>query len=378
MKRIETSYLPPSSPGTKRSIEIIHYTGSSPGPKVYIQAGLHADEAPGYVVLFLLRKLLDQADDRGELKGEIIVVPAANPIGLSQWRDETLQGRFDFFNSVNFNRQHQDLIERVAEKVAPHLSPSPQENIALIRKITAEILSEITPQDEAEFLKILLFSLSHDADIVLDLHCDLEALMHVYLGTPLWPDGTDLAAYLGAEAILLAANSGGTPFDEANSRPWWALAEKFPNRPIPTACFAATVELRGLADTETRQAHKDAKNLYSFLQNRGAVSGNAPELPLLRQEATPLTGVDYIKATVPGVVSYLKEPGTMVTQGQIIAEIMNPLAESENDRITKVIAQTDGMFFSRNRDRFARPGRIIAKIAGKEPLREENGHLLTT
>ena len=66
--------------------------------------------------------------------------------------------------------------------------------------------------------------LAHDADLVLDLHADNQAVMHLYTGTPLWPEVRDLAAELGARAVLLAEVSGGNPFDEACSGPWWALA----------------------------------------------------------------------------------------------------------------------------------------------------------
>ena len=35
-------------------------------------------------------------------------------------------------------------------------------------------------------------------DIALDLHCDDDALMHIYAGPKLWPEISDLAALLGA------------------------------------------------------------------------------------------------------------------------------------------------------------------------------------
>ncbi len=377
MKDIEKKYLPKTSPGTCRSLEIIRYIGKKAGPKVYLQAGLHADEAPGYVVLFLLRRMLDEADAQGCINGEIVVVPAANPIGLSQWRDEYLHGRFDFFNAINFNRQHLDMLDAITGKIKGRLTSSPSRNIDLIRDVTSRILTALEPEDEAAALKHILFTLSHDADIVLDLHCDYEAVLHLYLGTPLWPDGADLAAYLGAEATFLAVESGGFPFDEANSGIWWQLAKRFPAHPIPPACFSATVELRGIANTDVRQARQDARNIYAFLQNRGAIVGNPPPLPDLKNDATPLTGVDYIKATAPGIVSYAKKVGDTVDKGETVAEIMNPLAQNEEYRVTKIVAKTDGLLFSRNTDRLARPGRIIAKVAGKVPLREEGGQLLT-
>jgi predicted deacylase len=377
MKTEESKLLPPASPGTRRSLSVIRYGIPGSRPKVYIQAGLHADEAPGFVVLNKLIEKLDESDAQNRIRGEIVVIPVANPIGLDQWRDGSLEGRFDFVNSINFNRQHQDLAEGIAKDIGSQLGENPKENVSLIRASTASSLKKITPDDEAGCLKHLLISLSHDADVVLDLHCDLDALMHVYVGTPLWPEATDLSAQLGAEVTLLATDSGGTPFDEANSKLWWNLAEKFPHLPIPSACLSATIELRGFTDVAYGMAEKDAANLYKFLQRRGCIHGDPGDLPPLINEATPLTGVDYIKAQQPGIVVYVKKPGDYIKNGEIVAEIINPLPENEHERVCTVKSSTEGVLFSRNVDRFARPGRIIAKIAGKKPLRDPGTNLLT-
>ncbi|MGI9535695.1 MAG: succinylglutamate desuccinylase/aspartoacylase family protein [Desulfocapsaceae bacterium] len=377
MKNVETRVLPQTSPGTRRSLNIFRYGIPGSRPKAYLQAGLHADEAPGYPVLQALIEKLDKAAEQDAVKGEIIVVPAANPIGLAQWRDEMLQGRFDFVNSVNFNRQHHDLIDRLVDAIGPELGENADKNVAAIRKCSAEILANMQPEDETSTLKQLLLSLSHDADIVLDLHCDLEALMHVYIGTPLWPESEDLSAQMGAEATLLAADSGGTPFDEANSRPWWVLAERFPDYPIPSACMAATVELRGLSDTDPEMIELDSDNLFCFLQRRGVISGPPVEQPRLINPATPLTGVDYVKAFSAGIIVYLKQLGEWIDEGETIARIINPLPEDENQKMVEVKSRTAGLLFSRNVDRFARPGKIIAKIAGSKVLCEAEGNLLT-
>jgi predicted deacylase len=373
MKHIETIELPQASPGTCRTLTVIRYGTPGNGPKVYIQAGLHADEAPGFLVAHHLQQQLDSA----EFLGEVILVPVANPIGLTQWRDDFLRGRFDFVNSINFNRQHIELSEKIALTAEALLGDDPNENITVIRKCTAVCLEEITPADEAGTLKKILFSLAHDADIVLDLHCDNDALIHIYMGTPLWPEGADLAAYLGAEATLLAKKSGGDPFDEACGRIWWDLAEKFPSRPIPLACLSATVELRGIADTDHAVAAQDAANIIAFLQHRNIIQGAAPDMPQLRNEATPLTGVDYLKAEAPGVVVFMKKPGEYVKKGDVIAEIINPLPAEGQSSVHALRCRTDGLLFTRNYDRFARPGRVLAKVAGKEPLRDAGENLLT-
>jgi predicted deacylase len=175
---------------------------------------------------------------------------------------------------------------------------------------------------------------------------------------------------------LLADDSGVTPFDEACSRIWWRLAEKYPDHPIPPACLAATVELRGMADVDHEQARQDAQNIFWFLQRRELIEGSAPELPPLRNDAVPLSGTEHLKAPAAGVVAYLKSPGDRVEKGEAIAEIVNPLAERPNDRITEVKSSVKGIVFSINTDRYARPGRILAKIAGKDPIKEKGQDLL--
>ena len=57
---------------------------SSAVEKCYIQASLHSDEIPAMLVAHKLIKMLDDFDERGQIQKQIIVVPYANPIGLSQ------------------------------------------------------------------------------------------------------------------------------------------------------------------------------------------------------------------------------------------------------------------------------------------------------
>jgi predicted deacylase len=376
-KTVEKQTLPVSSMGNERALTIIRYGSGSAGKKAYVQAGLHADEAPGYLVMHHLINLLDTADAAGTIEGEILLVPVANPIGAGQWRDEVLRGRFDYFDNMNFNRKHVDITEKVAEIIQDALTDSPDQNKTIIRQAMTDVLHGLSPGDESARLKHLLLSLSFDADIVLDLHCDYQAVTHVYMGTPLWPEASDLSAQIGSEVTLLAKVSGANPYDEACSRIWWELAEKFPAYPIPFACLAATIELRGISDVSHTFASRDAENIFLFLQRRGLISGKASELPPLINDATPLRGVEHVKATTPGVVVYFKTPGDAVQKGDLIAEIVNPLELDQNSRVTRVKSTIDGILISINVDRFARPGRMLAKVAGKEPLTDKGENLLT-
>ena len=375
-KSIERVTLPPSSPGQERTLTVIRYGRQNSGLKAYIQAGLHADEPPGMLVMHHLVNYLDVLEEDGDIKGEIVLVPAANPIGLSQWRDEKILGRFDFFSNINFNRQYPDLSGLIADMIRGKLTDDPAVNTILIREAGLEALTSLEPATETEAMKRLLLTWAFDADIVLDLHCDFQALTHVYVGTPLWPGAMDLSAQIGADATFLAEISGGFPFDEACSGVWWGLAQDFPDKPIKPSCLAATVELRGQLDVSHEMASEDADNIITFLQRRGFIEGQAPDLPPLPHEATPLTGMGHVKADRPGVAVFLKELGDWVEKGEVIAEIVNPLGGSPEDRVHLATSTTDGLLFARAIDRYARPGRTLAKIAGKVPLKEEGENLL--
>jgi len=357
----------------RRTLTTIRYGNPSSGRKAYIQAGLHADEAPGFLVMHHLIDLLDRADAAKKITGEIVLVPVANPIGTSQWQGDTLLGRYELYDGVNFNRRHLDITDRVAKRIENRLCATAKENIVVIRSAIRKVIKRIQPKSEGEYLKHLLLSLSFDADVVLDLHCDFQAVLHVYTGTPLWPEAADLSAQMGAEATLLCRVSGEHPFDEACSRIWWELAERYPAYPIPPACLAATVELRGQTDVNHELGVKDAGNLFTFLKRRGFIKGSTSAIPSLKNEATPLRGVAYVKAPVPGVVVFLKTPGQPVKKGETLLEIVHPLADN---RITPVKSPSSGLLLSTYLDRYARPGRTLALVAGKKPVKNKGNALL--
>ncbi len=375
--REQSIALPPAAPGTRRELKVVRFGAPAARPKAYLQAALHADEIPGLLVQHCLIQRLREAEAQGAVRGEIVLVPVANPIGSAQHLFGHLLGRHEQSSGINFNRGHPDLLEPVAARVAGALGPDPATNTALIRAATAAALGE-PPGDEPGFLKHTLLALALDADIVLDLHCDREAILHVYTGTPLWPQAADLPAELGAEVTLLAHTSGGNPFDEACSTLWWRLAERFPAHPIANACLAATVELRGAREVDEAMAERDAAALYRFLQRRGLLAGDPGPLPAATGEAVPLEGVAEVTAPHTGVVSYLAAPGARVRAGQPVAVVIDPMAAGTAGARSEVAAPVDGILYARRDDRLTRPGQTLCRIAGREPLPERIGkHLLS-
>ena len=298
--RRESIVLPQVAPGTRRELEVWRFGTPGARPKAYLQAGLHADELPGMLVLRVLAGLLE----REEVTGEVVIVPVANPIGLAQQEQGYLRGRYEANTAGNFNRGYADLTESVGGALEGRLGGDAAANVAAVRAAMAAALDGLEPRGEIAVLRHTLLRLAFDADIVLDLHADNEAVLHLYVGTPLWPDAADLAAELGARAVLLAEVSGGNPFDEACGGPWWALARRFPEAAIPPACLAATVELRSNNAVDAGLAEGDAGALLRFLTRRGVVAGEAGEPPALPCAATPLDAMQQVIAPVAGLVVY--------------------------------------------------------------------------
>ncbi|MDH3380854.1 MAG: succinylglutamate desuccinylase/aspartoacylase family protein, partial [Gammaproteobacteria bacterium] len=173
-----------------------------------------------------------------------------------------------------------------------------------------------------------------------------------------------------------ATKSGGHPFDEAIAGPWWALAERFPDRPISPACLAATVELRGSTDVGDEMAAADADNLYRMLVRRGYIDGDPGPLPAPLCDATPLTGVETIKADRAGVVAYCRHPGDVVQAGDTVAIVVDPLESDAARARHDVISQVSGILYARRGDRMARPGQTLCRVAGATPLADRMGRNL--
>ncbi|MFM2036303.1 MAG: hypothetical protein RL459_1568, partial [Pseudomonadota bacterium] len=244
MRRVDHPLLS-SSIGSQRVLTSLHFGQIGARPKVYIQASLHAEELPGMLVAHHLRSLLQAEEDAGRLSGEVVLVPVANPIGLAQRVDHKPMGRFELGSSENFNRHYPALAQAIWPKVQASLEQDASANRDLIRAAVQDFLATWVPDTELQSLRKTLLTLSADADRVLDLHCDCEAVIHLYSEDVCWADIEPLARLLQCRAVLLAHNSGGAAFDESLSGLWWQLAELARadglDVPIPQACASTTV-----------------------------------------------------------------------------------------------------------------------------------------
>lgn len=374
MQRIDHP-LPSGSLGGNRSISSFHFGTAGSGEKVYIQASLHADELPGMLTAWQLKQRLAALEAEGRLQGEIVLVPVANPIGLDQHLNGVALGRFELQSGQNFNRHYPAFAAEIFAELRQELGSDAAANTRRIRQLLLQKVAAIQPVSELAALRKTLMLLACDADVVLDLHCDCAAAMHLYTGTPLWEQCEPLARYLNAACTLLAEDSGDNPFDEACSQLWWQLRDLARDAgleaAIAMACLSVTVELRGQADVNHDFARQDADAILAFLTHRGVIRGDAPALPALRYPATPLAGSENLLAPHAGVVHYYLAAGQLVNSGDHIADVIDPV----NDRVSAVRANRAGMLYATESRHYLTAGQWLAKVASADAFK--TGKLLS-
>lgn len=364
-KREESFTFAGRGPGSCHEVVNLCFGDPAARPHVHVQGGLHADEGPGMMTARMLADLLAQAEREGRIHGRITVVPFANPLGLGQVVHGDHSGRFDLYDGRNFNRDYPDLTNEVAVCIADRLGENGDDNIRLIREAMAAALAQRSPVGPADTLRHHLMGIAISADVVLDLHCDGEAEMHLYTQPAAIERLAPLAALLGCRAVLLAEVSGGSPFDEAIGGPWQTLAERFEDRPIPVGCVTCTVELRGRSDVSRTLGLKDAGAILDYLVHLGVLKGSV-DLPDALCKPTPLAGSEALSAPIAGLVSYVVELGAHVEQNDVVAEIVDLVT----GMVIPVRASTSGIFYARPATRIAEVGKRLGKIAGAVAFRD--------
>lgn len=351
MREIEV-VLPEGMAGTPCAVQAWEF--GSDGPLAYLQAGLHADELPGVLALHALRHRLIELEQCGALRGRIRLVPQANPIGLSQWHLGLHQGRFLAASGQNFNRGYPMLVA-AGETIPPQHT---------VRTLLQSRLAEQVPDGELAWLQHTLFGWALEADLVLDIHCDSDALLHLYGNARQRAQIERLGACLGAEVMLVSERAGGMSFDDALLQNWYALTDG-PGVPV-----AVTVELRGQQDVADHLAEQDAHHLLACLGAWGWIAPthlNAISKPVSRGGmVTSLAAVEVIRAPVAGILSYQVAPGQRVQEGALLGWLTDP----HTGHRTALTAHYGGLCYARVLNRLARAGDEVIFLAGQQAHRE--------
>jgi hypothetical protein len=312
------------------------FEGDGHGPKVHVQAGVHADEIAGMLVLHLLMQRLRVAEAGGRLKGSVTVVPQANPLGIGQFRQGRILGRYHDATGHNFNRGF-------------------DQSAAMERSMT-----------NVQQWQKKLVQLAAPADVMLDLHTDDEALPYVYVHRRFWPRGRALAAAMKMDVAIIWDEGGDGSFEETIIAPWLREGRTAQR-------MAATLELRGQGDVNDRFAEQDAEGLYAWLCGYGVIDEALPpaDWPV---EAVEMGHMETIIAPQPGVLIFEKELGDFVEEGQRFARILRRPGDPSSEVV--LYAEQTGRLVTRFRDRLIAQGMGVAKFTGSRVSRNWSGGLL--
>ena len=169
-----------------------------------------------------------------------------------------------------------------------------------------------TPTD---VLKKTLLELAIDADYVLDMHCDAEAVVHLYTLHPVVGRASlRSAALLGAHAVLVADDLGRRSLRRGVQPALARTAARLPGTSDPDGLPSpqrSNSAAKWMSADEL--AGPDAAAFVAFLTLRGGSPEGRP--PLLRRccGATPLAGSEPVAAPASGMVIFRRNVGDRVS-----------------------------------------------------------------
>ncbi|HEF4760870.1 TPA: succinylglutamate desuccinylase/aspartoacylase family protein [Pseudomonas putida] len=332
----DVSFSVRNNNGDTVQVDAWRFVGDSRGPNVHLQAGVHADEIAGMLVLHLLIERLKIAESEGRLKGSVTVVPQANPLGIGQFRQGRILGRYHDATGQNFNR-------------------------GFDQSAAMERPSTVVQQWQKQ-----LVQLAAPADVVLDLHTDDEALPYLYVHRNFWPRGRDLAAAMKMDVAIIWDDGDDGSFEETIIAPWLRAGSTDQR-------MAATLELRGQGDVDDRFARQDAEGLYAWLCGYGVIDEAVPatDWPV---EAVEMGHMETIIAPQPGVLIFEKDLGDVIEEGQRFARILRRPGDPASEVVLH--AEQTGRLVTRYRDRLISQGMAVAKFTGSRLSKNWSGGLL--
>ncbi len=307
--------------GLPLTIPVYRLKGDGSGKSVYIQANMHGAEVQGNAVIY---QLLEQLKGLG-LRGDITLVPYANPIGCNQKSGEFTLGRFDPITGVNWNRMYHynsELVNRFAER--SHTLSDEQLTTEFKAALIDDIEQKLTgPQHSlstGKRIALNLQRLAHEADIVLDLHTGPISAKHLYCAEY----ARESAKHFNIEHVLLIPNEFDGAMDEASFCPWWQLHTELKQQgrmfSIPVEAF--TVELGSQERIDLTDALEDAQSILSYLNYQGVFVDAPYQAKTMQRHACMLK--DYVTYYAPmgGMIEYMAGLGEHVKAGDAIANVL--------------------------------------------------------
>ena len=322
----EVMHVGEMASGAALTVPVYRLKGEGGAPSVYIQANMHGAEVQGNAVIFQLLELLRDT----KIKGDITLVPYANPVGCNHKNGEYTLGRFDPITGVNWNRMYhfdESIIKPFVRKSIGKDDKTIEANFKALmtNSIEQKLDHNIFGLTTGQRIAYQLQRLAHQADLVLDLHTGPISSKHLYC-----PEyAVESAKYFDIPHTLLIPNDFDGALDEATFCPWWKLQEAFSDLGIQFSISSETlnkesftVELGSQEQIDLDVALEDAKSILSYLQYKNVIDTSEYQPQKLTRYACYLKDYKAFYSPMGGMVDYLAEFGKPLKAGQPLARIL--------------------------------------------------------
>lgn len=320
--------------GQPYTIPVFTIKGKLSGPKVYIQANLHGAEIQGNAVIYQLLERLKSID----IRGQITLVPQANPIGLNQKCGEYTQGRFDPVTGANWNRMYYHDLDFVSDFVAQHMDSIDEEIrqhfATTINQRLSDAFHSPLGLKTGQHVCYALQQMAQDADYVLDLHTGPQSAKHIYV-----PEyAQDAAHHFNVPNVLLIPNEFDGALDEACFVPWWTLSQAFAEkgRILTVEREAFTIELGSQETIDLTEAAADAQSILCYLNYKEMLMTSIVQPENITRYGCYLKDYKTVYAPRGGLVEYQAKFGEVLPAGQPMAQILNIERYGEEDMLTTI------------------------------------------
>jgi predicted deacylase len=374
---IETIELLKLASGDVLGIQVYKFIGEQKGKKAYLQSNLHGSEIVGNAVIHSLIDYL-LAQEASQLRGEIWLVPACNPLGMNQRNHFFSTGRFNSYDGKDWNRIFWDY-----EKECQDLDALARSTLTLDREGIREKYLEKQKEAFQRQLETLqkprsvrssdqyryhLQSLCLDANYVIDIHSSSnQGIDYLYCF-----HGREASAdYFLLECGILMTEYDGDAFDEAFMKPWLALEKQFAKlgRDIQFEVEAWTLELGAGMQMNPDSVEKGIRGIKNYLAAKGILALNNPTLGSLVASPTKLVKRDQIQqyyAPTGGMIQGRLPLKNSVKAGDRLYQILSFNKIGELPSLIDVYSETDGFIFDVSTNYSVNQGEYVLAIMNAE------------
>ncbi|MFN9559909.1 MAG: succinylglutamate desuccinylase/aspartoacylase family protein [Dolichospermum sp.] len=323
------------------SLQIYKFFGAKSGKKVYIQSNLHGAEIVGNAVIYQLIDFLITLDNT-QLIGEIWLVPVCNPLAVNQRNHHFSTGRFNIYDSKNWNRifwdyekEHDHIEEFARTQIDLDIDTIKSNFFQKIKSSFDGLLEKINSPSSVQLTdkyRYKLQSLYLDADYVIDLHSHTgEGIEYLYC----FRNREDSANLFLLNYGILFDEYDGDAFDESFIKPWLALEDallKLTGKKIRFDIEAWTLELGTGMQMNPDSVSKGLRGIKNYLTQKGILEIQTLTQPETKSHQISFRSLSQIKkywSPVGGMILSKAKLGTLVNQGDLLYEVLtfNKIAE---------------------------------------------------